>query len=125
LSTFAKIFIIDDDVSVRETMESLIQSLGYDTETFSSAEDYLNCGHILDAACLITDVHMPGMTGFDLLNRLLTDGYSIPVILMSAHPGEALRAAAIEAGAIGFLDKPVNVGDLIDRLNKALKSHSS
>jgi FixJ family two-component response regulator len=125
LPTFAKIFIIDDDVLVLESMKSLIQSLGYDTETFGSAEDYLNCSHILDPACLITDVQMPGMTGFDLLSRLLSEGYSIPVIFMSAHPGEALRAAAIEAGTVGFLDKPVNVGDLIDCLNNALKSHSS
>jgi FixJ family two-component response regulator len=124
LPTAAKIFIIDDDESVREAMKYLIQHLGYDTEAFASAEDCLNCGHIADAACLISDVRMPGMTGFDLQRRLLADGHHIPVIFMSAHSGEALRAAAMEAGAIGFLDKPMNEHHLIDCLNKALESRS-
>lgn len=120
----AKVFIIDDDESVREAMKNLIQHLGYDTEAFASAEDCLNCGRIAEAACLISDVQMPGMTGFDLYRRLLADGYRVPVIFMSAQPGEALRAEAIEAGAIGFLDKPVNVRHLIDCLDKALESRS-
>jgi FixJ family two-component response regulator len=123
--TLPKVFIIDDDVSFRDSLEGLIQSLGYDTETFGSAEDYLTCGHVGDAACLITDVQMPGMTGFDLVRRLLADGYTIPVIFMSAHPQEAFRAATTEVGAVGFIRKPVNVSDLIDCLNKALKSSSS
>lgn len=118
----AKVFIIDDDESVREAMKDLIQHLGYDTEAFASAEHCLNCGHIAEAACLISDVRMPGMNGFDLHRRLLADGHRVPVIFMSAHPGEALRAVAIKAGAIGFLDKPVNVPHLIDCLNKALES---
>lgn len=120
----AKIFIVDDDESVREAMKNLIQHLGYDTEAFASAEDCLDCGHIAEAACLISDVQMPGMTGFDLHCRLVADGYRIPVIFMSAHPGEALRAAAMEAGAIGFLDKPLDVRRLNDCLNKALGPRS-
>lgn len=120
----AKIFIIDDDESVREAMKNLIQHLGYDTEAFASAEDCLDCGHIADAACLISDVQMPGMTGFELHRRLLADGYRIPVIFMSGHPGEARRAATMGAGAIGFLDKPIDVRRLTDCLNKALEPRS-
>jgi FixJ family two-component response regulator len=120
LSKLTKIFIIDDDVSVREAMESLIQSLGYDAETFSSAEAYLACGRIAEAACLIVDVQMPGMSGFDLHRRLVTDGYRLPVIFMSGYPAEAFGATAVEIGAIGFISKPIDVEQLLSFLNKAL-----
>jgi CheY-like chemotaxis protein len=120
----AKIFIVDDDVSVREATEKLIRSLGYDTEMFISAEDCLRRGRIAEASCLITDVQMPGMTGFELHSRLHADGYRIPVIFMSGRPQEPLIQAAIKAGAIGFLDKPVSPDRLIDHLNRALKFRS-
>jgi FixJ family two-component response regulator len=118
----AKIFIVDDDVSVREAMEMLIQTLGYDTETFISAEDFLCRGRIAEASCLVIDVQMPGMTGFELHSRLHAEGCRIPAIFMSGRPHEALVAAAIKAGAIGFLGKPVSVDRLIDYLDRALKS---
>lgn len=105
-------------------MESLIRSLGYDTATFISAEDCLGRGRIAEASCLITDVQMPGMTGFELHSRLHADGYRIPVIFMSGRPQEALAEAAIKAGAIGFLGKPVKVERLIDYLDRALKPRS-
>jgi FixJ family two-component response regulator len=122
LSKRAKIFIIDDDVSVREAMELLIQLLGHDTEAFGSAEEYLSCGHHMEAECLITDVHMSGMTGLDLQNRLQTEGCRLPIIFMSGNPSDELRAAAMTAGAIAVLDKPVNVDSLVDCLHKALRS---
>jgi CheY-like chemotaxis protein len=120
-----KIFIIDDDASARDAMEILIRTLEYETETFSSAEDCLRRGRITEASCLITDVQMPGMTGFELHRRLQADGYRIPIIFMSGGPGGTLREAAIEAGAIGFLDKPVDAHRLVDYLDKALRPRSS
>jgi FixJ family two-component response regulator len=125
LVTPIKIFIVDDDESVREAMEQLVRTLGYDTEAFASPEDLLSSDHIGDASCLITDLQMTGMSGFELHNQLVADGYRIPVIFMSAHPNESQIAAARAAGAIGFLDKPVDVPDLIGYLNRALRPHSS
>jgi CheY-like chemotaxis protein len=120
----AKIFIVDDDVSVRAAMETLIRTLGHDTEPFISAEDCLRRGCIAEASCLIIDVQMPGMNGFELHSRLHADGYRIPVIFMSGRPRETLVEAAIKAGAIGFLDKPVSLDRLIVYLDRALKSRT-
>lgn len=118
----AKICIVDDEALVREAVERLIQSLGYDTETFVSAEDFLCRGRMAEASCLVIDVQMPGMTGFELHSRLHAEGYRIPAIFMSGRPHEALIAAALKAGAIGFLGKPISVDRLIDYLDRALKS---
>lgn len=124
LAQSATIFIIDDEELVRESMETLIRTLGYGTETFTSAKDCFSRGRIAEASCLITDVHMPDMTGFELLSRLHADGYRVPVIFMSGRSGEGLPEAAIEAGAIGFLEKPVNLQRLLKYLDKALNSGS-
>ena len=112
MSKPARISIIDDDDSVREAVENLIRSLGYDTETFASAEDYLNRGSVSETQCLMTDVHMPGMTGIELQKRLIHAGHRIPVIFMSGFSEEAVRAEAMQNGAIGFLSKPIRVEDL-------------
>ena len=74
------ISIIDDDRSVRETVKSLIRSLGYEAVTFASAEEYLGAGRVRESECIITDIHMPGMTGLDLRDRLVADGYRRPII---------------------------------------------
>src|ERR1700745_1347501 len=78
------ISIIDDDRSVREAVESLIRSLGYEAVTFASAEEYLVAEGARESECVITDVQMPGMTGMDLQDRLIADGYRRPIIFMSA-----------------------------------------
>ena len=76
------ISIIDDDRSVREAVKSLIRSLGYEAVTFASAEEYLGADGAHDSECIITDVQMPGMTGMDLQDRLIADGYRKPIIFM-------------------------------------------
>ncbi len=116
-----RITIIDDDEFVREAVERLIRSLGYDAETFASAEDYLNQSNVADTQCLITDVHMSGLTGVELQTHLIAAGYRIPIIFMSGYSEDAARATAIRNGAVGFLNKPIRVADLIECLNKALK----
>src|SRR6204780_5986229 len=78
------ISIIDDDESVREATKSLIKSLGYSATTFSSAEEYLRSGDIWESSCLITDLHMPGMSGADLQDRLIADCRQIPMIFMTS-----------------------------------------
>lgn len=116
-----RITIIDDDEFVREAVERLIRSLGYDAETFASAEDFLNQSNVADTQCLITDVHMSGLTGVELQTHLVAAGYRIPIIFMSGYSEDAVRATAIRNGAVGFLNKPIRVADLIECLNKALK----
>jgi FixJ family two-component response regulator len=113
--------IIDDDKDVREATEALIQTFGYDTTTFASAEDYLRSGYAGVTSCLIRDVHMSGISGVDLQDRLLADGHSIPIIFMTGVVDEKTRARALKAGGVGFLTKPFDVKDLIACLDKALK----
>jgi FixJ family two-component response regulator len=121
LSTVCTIIIIDDDELLREAMECLVQTLGYDVRTFASAEEYLRSGCVRESSCVITDVQMPGMTGIDLLARLTADGYRIPVILVSGSPEEELRSRAMKSGAIGFLQKPFDIEALAVCLRRALK----
>jgi FixJ family two-component response regulator len=111
------ISIIDDDRSVREAVKSLIRSLGYEAVTFASAEEYLGADGAHESECVITDVQMPGMTGMDLQDRLIADGYRRPIIFMSAMSPEDAGATAVSR----FLRKPFSDERLIDCLDRALK----
>ena len=115
------ISIVDDDQSVRDAMESLVRSLGYTAATFSSAEQYLLSGRVSDSSCLITDLRMPGMSGAELQEVLIADGYVTPIIFMTGSRDEAVRTRALSAGAFGFLRKPLDDQSLIDCLKKALR----
>ena len=115
------ISIIDDDRSVREAVKSLIRSLGYEAVTFASAEEYLGADSDRDSECIITDVQMPGMTGIDLQDRLIADGYRRPIILMSALSAEDAGADASMTAASRFLKKPFSDERLIDCLDRVLK----
>jgi FixJ family two-component response regulator len=121
VSKIPLISIVDDDESVREALNRLIRSLGYDTATFASAEAYLYSERLSDTSCLITDVQMPGINGVELHNRLVANGHSTPVIFMTAFPDENIRARAFEAGAFGFLSKPLNEDSLCACLDEALE----
>ena len=115
------ISIIDDDRSVREAVKSLIRSLGYEAVTFASAEEYFGADRVRDSECIITDIHMPGMTGIDLRDRLVADGYRRPIIFMSALSAEDAGAKALSTAASRFLKKPFSDERLIDCLDWALK----
>jgi FixJ family two-component response regulator len=119
------ISIIDDDPSVREATQSLIRSLGYDAQVFASAEEYLQSERLSDSSCLITDLHMPGMSGTDLQDRLIADGYQIPIIFVTAYYEDRTRDRVMDAGAFGFLRKPFNDESLIECLDKALNAGST
>ena len=115
------ISIIDDDRSVREATNGLVRSLGYATAVFASAEEYLQSNHVPGTSCVITDLHMPGLSGTDLQSRLIAEGRDIPVIIVTAYSDETTRAQALDAGAIAFLSKPFSEECLIECLDKALK----
>ena len=116
------IAIVDDDKGVRVALERLLRSLGHNASAFGSAEEFLKSEKLHDTSCLITDVRMPGLTGIDLQDRLIADGHRIPIIFMTAHPDDNVRARAMKAGAVGFLVKPVDTRHLIGCIEKALQA---
>jgi CheY-like chemotaxis protein len=89
------ISIVDDDESVRETTKVLMRSLGYVADAFASAEEFLESGHVYDYSCLISDMQMPGMNGIELQNRLIAQGYRLPIIFITAYPEPKLRTRAL------------------------------
>jgi FixJ family two-component response regulator len=125
LAKNAMISIVDDDKSVREAAKMLVRSLGYATETFASAEEFLKSGRLCDTACLITDVQMPGMSGVDLQSHLTANGHRTPVIFVTAYPEESVKARALDAGAFGSLGKPFSEDSLIACLDRALEHYRS
>lgn len=92
---------------------------------FASAEEYLQSERLSDLSCLITDLHMPGMSGTDLQDRLIADGYQIPIIFVTAYYEDRTRDRVMDAGAFGFLSKPFNDESLIECLDKALNAGST
>ena len=122
LSSPPIISIVDDDQSVRAAMSSLVRSLGYKSCLFKSAEEFLTSPRLYDAACLIADVQMRGMSGLELQDELAVRRPDMPVIIITAFPEERVRERAERAGAIAFFSKPVDSHALIECLDAALRS---
>src|ERR1700728_4426719 len=114
------IAIVDDDSAVREGVTDLLNSMGFDTVTFESAEGYLSSDLLRRTACLITDGRMSGMTGFELHECLVASGERIPSILITAFPEETDRARALRDGMFCYLPKPFNANDLLACLRSAI-----
>jgi FixJ family two-component response regulator len=115
-SQTAFIVIIDDDPFVRQATDGLLQSLGYRTAAFASAEDFLQSSYIHETTCLISDVQMPGLSGVDLQRMLIAKGNRTPMIFITAYFDERIRQSVMEAGAIGYLSKPFDEKSLIELL---------
>jgi FixJ family two-component response regulator len=115
------ISVIDDDPAIREATDALLRSFGYRAQTFASAEEFLQSERMNDTSCLITDVQMPGLSGVELQSVLIARGNRTPMIFVSAFPDDGTRRRVLEAGAVGFLDKPFEEEDLIGHLQAALK----
>jgi FixJ family two-component response regulator len=115
----AVVSIIDDDELVRNSIQSLLQSLGYNVHTFASAEEFLTSQQLHQTSCVISDVQLPGLSGIEFEALLRTEGYHIPVILITGYPD--VRDRAMRAGAASFLSKPISEADLIRCLDRALK----
>ena len=114
------ISIIDDDASVREATGGLVRSLGYQADTFASAEEFLHSDGLGHSACVITDVNMPGLSGIGLQRLLKARGQHTPIIFITALTEDKVRARVLSAGAVGFLRKPFKEECLIDFLDFAL-----
>lgn len=116
-----RVFVIDDDVSMRDAARNLLRSVGLDVETFGSAQEFL-CGRRPDApGCLVLDVRLPGVSGLDLQHQLLAANIEIPVIFITGHGDIQMSVRAMKAGAVEFLTKPFRDQDLIDAVQQAIE----
>jgi FixJ family two-component response regulator len=116
----ALISIVDDDESMREAIQSLLRSVGFRTQMFASAEQFLQSDQIETTACLILDVRMPGMSGLELQRHLMATQYRIPIVFVTAHGDEEARARALQEGAVEFLLKPFSEEALLNAIQVAL-----
>jgi len=115
--------VVDDDFSVRESLESLIRSAGMRVRVFASAEQFLDSPALSDTDCLVLDVRMPGMSGTELHRHLISKGYKLPVIFITAHASDPeTRAQALSDGALAYLIKPFEEDELLDAVHTALRS---
>jgi FixJ family two-component response regulator len=112
--------VVDDDESVRESLPDLLREFGFASLAFSSAEAFLASDCVDKTKCLILDVCMPGTTGLDLHRELKLRGQPIPTIFMTGKKDEAIRARALEQGAVKFLYKPFSDTALLEALNAAI-----
>lgn len=124
--TKPKVFVVDDDPSVRDSLEGLISTRGWETETFASAQEFLSCPRALVPSCLVLDVSLPGLSGLELQKRLVTEGISIPIIFITGYGDVPMTVQAMKAGAMEFLMKPFCHDQLFGAIEEALAhSHSA
>jgi FixJ family two-component response regulator len=120
MTSEAIVFVIDDDESIRESLKSLIRSVGLKVETFASAQEFLQSERPDVAACLILDVRMPGLSGLELQRELTEASIHIPIIFITGHGDIPMSVRAMKAGAVEFLTKPFRDQDLLDAIQQAL-----
>jgi FixJ family two-component response regulator len=116
------IFLIDDDLSVREGIAGLIESVGLPMQAFASALEFLSVNPTEAEGCLILDIEMPGMNGLDLQRRMNSSGIFLPVIFLTGHGDIPMTVEAMKAGAVHFLTKPVREDALMNAISQALES---
>ena len=115
------VFVVDDDASVCQSLTWLIESVGIKVETFPSAAEFLKRHPHDGPACLVLDVRMPGLSGFDLQNQLAAAGRVIPIIFITGHGNVSMSVRAMKAGAVDFIEKPFEDQTLLDALNQSLE----
>jgi FixJ family two-component response regulator len=116
------ISIVDDDISVRKSLDRLFRSVGLEVRVFGSAEDFLSSNHSRKPDCLILDVRLPGMSGVELLQYLGAHKCNVPVVFITAHGADdGARSAAASDWTVAYLTKPFSGDELLDAVNAALK----
>jgi FixJ family two-component response regulator len=116
------VVVVEDDPSMSQAIERLLRAGGFAAATFASAEAALVAGVAAESDCLILDVHLPGMSGFDLYRRLAAAGVELPTIFITAHDEPAIRAEAERLGASSYLPKPFSGRTLLDAVSRAIRS---
>src|SRR5277367_2797146 len=114
------VFVVDDDISMRESLEALIHDEGWQVETFMSAEEFLNRPHEIVPHCLILDISMPGLNGLELQKRLAVQQPEMPIIFITGHGDIPKSVQAMKAGAVEFLTKPFSDEVLLSAIRNAL-----
>jgi FixJ family two-component response regulator len=114
------VFIVDDDVSVREALKNLLRSVGLRVETFGTAQGFLSSQRSDAPGCLILDVRLPGLSGPDLQRQLADANIEIPIIFITAHGDIQMSVRAMKAGAVEFLTKPFRDQDLLDAVQQSI-----
>jgi len=115
------VFVVDDDASIRESLSLLLSSAGYGVKTFASAKEFIESERgTPGSACLVLDVKMPGLSGLDLQKELKSRNYLLPIIFITGHGDIPMSVQAMKKGAVDFLPKPFDDGDLLDAVKEAL-----
>jgi FixJ family two-component response regulator len=115
------VFVVDDDISVRESLELLVRHEGWQVETFQSALEFLNRPQALAPSCLVLDVSMPGLNGLELQKRVSAERPDIPIIFITGHGNVPITVQAMKAGAVEFLTKPFNDESLLIAIRNAIE----
>jgi FixJ family two-component response regulator len=115
------VFVVDDDVSVRESLELLVRCEGWQPETFASAQEFLACPRALVPNCLVLDVSLPGLNGLELQKRIAVERTDMPIIFVTGHGDVPMTVQAMKAGAVEFLTKPFNDDALLTAIRAALE----
>lgn len=121
MSSEPTVFIVDDDTAGRESLEAMIHSMGLQSSSFASAEQFLTDHNFDLPGCLILDMRLPEMTGLELQERLVAEGKKIPIIFLSAYGDVRSSVRAMQMGAVTFLEKPWNSEQLRENINKAIE----
>ncbi len=116
----ATVFVVDDDDAMRDSLYQLFHSAGFEVRTFESGEEFLAGYKPVSAGCLITDIRMPGMSGFDLAGEMTARAIDLPVIMITGDGDAAAERRAMKLGAVGFFHKPVRFSILLDAVEKAI-----
>jgi FixJ family two-component response regulator len=114
------VFVVDDDISVRESLELLIRCEGWQPETFASAREFLDRPRPLVPSCLVLDVSLPGLNGLDLQHRVAADRTDMPIIFITGYGNVPMTVQAMKAGAVEFLTKPFSDEVLLNAIRQAL-----
>jgi FixJ family two-component response regulator len=117
------ITVVDDDESVRESLDGLLRSVGFAVKAYASAEEFLNADHRRDIDCLLLDVRLPGMSGIELHRHLVANHCEVPVVFITAHGSEqGVRSQALQNGAVDYLIKPLSEDTVLNAVQKALSA---
>ena len=114
------VYIVDDDDSIRKSLKRLLKSAGYEAKTFGSAEAFLEFTPDNSIGCLILDIQLPGITGFDLEKKLASKGKTYPIIFITAHDNQKWKQRAEKKGAVDYLRKPFKEQALLNAIGKCL-----